>query len=278
MIRSNIIKYLSCPHCQAEMEISNDLQSLFCRGEKRHCFDFSSKGYVNLNCGKANTGDSKQAVRSRTEFLNKGYYTPIAQKLTEIIKRYKPSGFLIDAGCGEGFYTEKILSAGYVTAGVDLSKFAVAFTASRMKCKTNENAFSCVASVFELPFKSGSADVIISVFAPCAEEEAYRVLSDDGILVIASAGKNHLLGLKKAIYDNLYVNDIRADIPENMELCARESLCYTIDLENNEDIQNLFSMTPYYWRTSPKDAEKLAGLDSLNTEIDISFYIFKKRH
>ena len=41
-------------------------------------------------------------------------------------------------------------------------------------------------------------------------------------------------------------------------------------------IQNLFAMTPYYWRTSPADAEKLRGLSELTTEVDMILSVYRK--
>ena len=49
-----------------------------------------------------------------------------------------------------------------------------------------------------------------------------------------------------------------------------------IYLEDPLLIEALFSMTPYYWRTSPSDCEKLDGLDTLETKIDINFLVYKK--
>ena len=259
------------------MDVENEGRTLCCLGEKKHCFDFSSKGYVNLAGSRGVTGDSKQAVRSRTNFLNKDYYAPIADKLCEILKVYvKTSGTVIDAGCGEGYYTRKVADVGYETVGLDLSKYAVDSSASRLRCKTNDNTFAVVASIYDMPFCDGFADAALSIFAPCAEEEIARVLANDGILIVISAGRDHLMGLKKALYQNAYENEERADMPKGMSLVCRESLKYTIRLENNEDIKNLFSMTPYYWRTSPSDAEKLDGLQALETTIDINFIIYKK--
>ncbi len=277
MKNNSITKYLRCPCCKASMAVSDDTRSLVCLGEgKRHSFDFSSKGYVNLARAQGSTGDSKQAVRSRSDFLNKGYYAPVAQRLVEIIKKYVKGGLVIDAGCGEGYYTAQIAECGYECAGIDLSKFAIDSLASRLKCKTNDKAFAAVASIFDMPFCDSCADVVLSIFAPCAEDEMYRVLSDNGVLIVVSAGKEHLMGLKKAIYKSSYENDVRADMPKGMEKIDFKTLSYTVTLETNEDILNLFSMTPYYWRTSREDSQKLVGLEKLVTEIDINFTVYKK--
>lgn len=279
MKENKIFKYLVCPHCGEKMKCSDDEKHLLCDGERTHCFDFSSKGYVNLTNGKSNTGDSKEAVRSRTDFLNCGYYAPIADRLVELMEKYKSCGFVIDAGCGEGYYTQRIASAGYLTAGVDLSKFAVASTASRMRCKVSEDTFACVASIFDMPFCDSSADAIVNIFAPCAFTEYLRILKDDGLLIIVSAGEDHLMGLKSVIYDNVYKNDARTDLPDvdTMRLVDQAELKYSITVKGNENILNLFSMTPYYWRTSPSDFAKLRDIEELVTDVDVIFSIYKKK-
>ena len=127
-----------------------------------------------------------------------------------------------------------------------------------------------------MPVSDKSADAVVSIFAPCAEEEMARVLSDDGIMVVVSAGADHLWGLKELLYDTAYKNDNRADMPKGMTLVSEESISYSILLESNEDIKNLFSMTPYYWRTSPSDSEKLKDIQTLKTMIDINFSVYKK--
>jgi len=43
-----------------------------------------------------------------------------------------------------------------------------------------------------------------------------------------------------------------------------------------ELIEALFSMTPYYWRTSQSDKAKLSALERLDTEIDIIFSVYRK--
>ena len=85
------------------------------------------------------------------------------------------------------------------------------------------------------------------------------------------------MGLKQQLYDNIYENDERADLPKGMELLAEETLSYEISVKENQNIKNLFAMTPYYWRTSLDDAKKLDNLEELQTQIDIIFSIFKKK-
>lgn len=50
----------------------------------------------------------------------------------------------------------------------------------------------------------------------------------------------------------------------------------TIRLEGGA-IQDLFAMTPYYWKTPKEGAERLAKLEVLQTEIEFRFVIYRKQ-
>ncbi len=270
-----------CPICGSRLRLSENGASLVCGKEtKPHCFDIASEGYVNLDRDHAGGGDSKECVRHRTAFLDSGYYDPIAAKMCEILKDIAPDGgILLDAGCGEGFYTSSFARSlpDVSVYGIDISKHAVRHGAKRAKKEGLGNNIYAVSSIFTLPFASKSIDIITSIFAPCPDEEFSRALKKDGYLIIAAAGEKHLLGLKKALYDDIYMNEERADMPSSdFELLKRERLLFGIDLKSNEDILNLFSMTPYYYRTSQRDKEKLTLLSSLESEIEIDFFIYRK--
>lgn len=287
---------LVCPICKSRMSVSDDLRSLICTGEldglRRHCFDGGAGGYVSL-CRNGGGGDSKDAVRARSGFLGAGYYSPAADALVETVAEYvKHDSLVIDAGCGEGYYSNRIVSAGYYLFGADLSKFAVdsaAKAARRERLSSNTEAVQsrtayAVASVFELPLSDGCADCVVNMFAPCAPEEYARVLKDDGILIVGGAGERHLVGLKQVLYDDVYLNDERHDLPNEsdgiFELVEKREVRFEITVTGRGDIDALFSMTPYYWRTSRDGRERLAACERLVTEVafDLSVYRKKKRN
>ncbi len=260
------------------MTFGNNFKSLVCLGARKHCYDFSSSGYLNLSPTHSAGGDSKDAVRSRTEFLDSGAYAPVAKTLCEMLKKYLSQGAcVIDAGCGEGYYSCRIAEEGYRVLGFDLSKDAVNSGAKRAKREKRDNAFFGVASVYSLPIKDGCADALVNIFAPCAEDEYCRALKEGGIFAFVYAGEKHLMGLKRSLYDTVYENEERADLPKQMELVEKRRVLYEITLAGNAQIQNLFSMTPYYWRTSLEDKKKLLGLETLTTDVDIIIEIYKKK-
>ena len=275
---NKILSILRCPICGNGMSVPEGKASLVCGGERKHCYDFASSGYVNLCYPmQSGGGDSKQAVRARSEFLDKGHYRPVAEELARMAVKYgKCDDVLLDAGCGEGYYSSFICDAGFSVIGADLSKFAVDAASKRLARINRDNFLFTTASVFALPVTDGSVGIVTNVFAPCAEDEYSRVLKKDGVLIVAWAGENHLMGLKRAIYNTANANTERADLPVYMKKIEEIRVSYTIDLTDNGEIKSLFAMTPYYWRTSVADMEKLKELDFLTTEVDIIISVYKK--
>jgi 23S rRNA (guanine745-N1)-methyltransferase len=212
-------------------------------------------------------------VLARRAFLDAGFYQPLSDRINQLLLE-NTAKLVLDAGSGEGYYTNRMAIDRNVL-GIDLSRDGVDYAARRAKQNGTSAAFA-VASLFELPVADRSMDAVVNVFAPCAETEFCRVLKDGGHLIVVGAGERHLMGLKKAIYDNPYVNPGRADLPEHMALIGRECLRYEITVEGRELIEALFSMPPYYWRTSMRDKQKLELLESLTTEVDFDIFHFCK--
>lgn len=273
--KMSINDILICPVCKSPL--CREKRSYFCDGAKKHCFDISAIGHVNLYPGRASGGDDKKAVKSRTDFLNLGLYAPLAQKLCELLSAYPMEKAVIDAGCGEGYYSNMIAAeTGVSVLGFDLSKEAIISASKSSKRQGITNAHFFVGGIYNLPIADGRADAVINIFAPCAEGEFCRVLKDGGRLIVVGAGKNHLLGLKREIYEEAYTNEPRADMPTSMKLIQKLNLSYTIEIDGDENIRNLFSMTPYSYRTSAKDMQKLLALTHLETEVDFDIFVYEK--
>ena len=124
---------LRCPVCGAPMSVTAEGRGLACAATltsrnpkgKTHLFDGGAGGYVNLAPHHSGGGDSKEAVRARSAFLRSGYYTPAAEAIASLVGEITPKdGLVLDAGCGEGYYSGRIAAEGYPVLGVDLSKFA----------------------------------------------------------------------------------------------------------------------------------------------------------
>lgn len=261
---------LICPICKShglETPLFKENNSYYC--EKHHCFDISKSGYVSFT---QPSGDDREMVKARTEFLNTGAYEPFAKALETKTSYLESNTITVDAGCGEGYYSNRFASHKKVY-GFDLSKAAVTH-ASKIAKSGNSNAFFAVAGIFDLPIASNSANAVYSIFAPISNE-FLRILKNDGLLIIGAAGKRHLWELKSAVYEKVYENEIRRDLPHDMELVSKENLTYKFLCEN-QHIMQLFSMTPYYYKTSREGKEKLEKTASLEITADFDIFVYKK--
>lgn len=264
----------SCPVCGNTLKKENN--SMKCADG--HCFDIAKQGYVNLLRSQSSSakrhGDDKLMVKARFDFLDKGYYSALAELLCERLGEVvEPEMRLLDLGCGECWYTAQIVSrfAQALVGGIDISKQALIMGAKRTR-----NISLAVASIFDIPVLDGYCDVVTSVFAPYSLEEIARVLKSGGFWVRAYPLENHLMGLKRAVYDTPYANEVDRSVPQGFELFERDELHEKIELKSNADIQNLFAMTPYYYKTSRADQQKLDKIEQLTTEIEFGVDIFKK--
>ena len=124
--------------------------------------------------------------------------------------------------------------------------------------------------------KDNSVDIIVNLFAPVANEEFLRILKPGGHLIVASSGTEHLNGLKSILYDKVYLNDEKFLNFDGFELTKIENLKYNIKILGNDIISALFTMTPYYHRTSQADKDKLLSVDEFSTDIEVNFAIYKK--
>lgn len=263
-----------CPACHEPLF----RQEHRCICANGHSFDIARQGYVHLvmpnKLHSKLPGDTKEMVEARRNFLEKGFYSIFRASLCTILKKYAPKAqTILDAGSGEGYYTSGIKDAfpDAEVCGIDISKAAVRSAAGKYK----DISFA-VASAFELPFKTDAADVLTDVFAPIVEKEFFRVLKPGGILVLAVPGERHLFGLKEVLYERPYENEIKDTEYDGFTFLERVRVKDSILLENHEDMWNLFSMTPYFWKTDVSGGEKLKNTDKLETEIHFDFLVYRK--
>ncbi|RGM16944.1 methyltransferase domain-containing protein [Eubacterium sp. OM08-24] len=265
-----------CPVCKEELNLDGRTYKCI----KNHCFDCAKQGYVNLlqsNKSKSKRhGDDKLMIEARTRFLNTNFYKPLCDLMCEFLKKYVPqNASVLDAGCGDCYYTEKIEKAladrNASVVGVDISKSALIAAAKRSK-----SINLAVASVFSLPVGDLSCDAVLNVFSPFAPEEYARVLKSGGVLLRVIPLENHLFSLKKAIYDNPLKNPEESTEIDGFTLAESQELKYSIELKSNEQIESLFKMTPYYYKTSRTDQQKVEKLSTLQTEIEFCVLVYKK--
>ena len=268
---------LRCPVCGNALIRSEKVWAC----EARHSFDIAKQGYVNLlthgGSGKRH-GDDKRMVLARRDFLDRGYYDPLSELISSLCcKHAGDEVLLLDAGCGEGKYTCDALNAlrsvgkSAAAVGIDISRDALIATAKRDKGLT-----LAVASSAALPLMDESADVVLNIFSPFAKEEFRRVLKPDGCLIRAWPLEKHLWELKTLIYDKPYPNAPGDPACEGFSLLEARELKYSIHLDSGEQIQTLFEMTPYYYKTGREDQQKAANAKELTVSLEFGVGVYRK--
>lgn len=264
-----------CPVCSQLLK--EDKASFKC--SSGHCFDKSASGYVNLliKGGKKGHGDNKMMINARHNFLNKGYYEDLKSSFCTEVKKYADKGVsLLDSGCGDGYYTAGMYDAVSESKSGEVYAIDVSKEALKIAAKSCPNVSFAVASAYKLPFEDECFDIVTSLFAPLSLNEFYRVLKRGGIFITAIPLENHLYQLKQAVYDIPYKNKPENTEIKGFELLNSQEVHKEIQLESNEDIKNLFTMTPYYYKTSLSDQKKLDSLEALTTETEFLILTYKK--
>lgn len=270
-----------CPKCRKLL--TKKEQVYVC--PQGHSYDRAKEGYVHLlpvNKMHAKVpGDSKEMVRARREFLESGSYALFREKLADLVLEAvagNPAPVLLDAGCGEGYYlrgvAQHLEEAGCKPElyGFDISKFAVKAAAKRQK-----NGNFAVASIFDIPVEEETVDCLYNVFAPMVEEEFARVLKPGGVMLFAVPTVRHLYGLKEILYEHPYENPYKETDYQGFSFVRRVTIESDLHLTDPKQIQNLFAMTPYYWKTPISGSQALARTTILDTPIGFDFLIYEKQ-
>jgi 23S rRNA (guanine745-N1)-methyltransferase len=185
---------------------------------------------------------------------------------------------ILDAGCGEGYYTDYISRNHLIGRmseiyGIDISKDGIKYAAKR-----NSSVKFAVAGIYNIPLAENSMDIILNIFAPFDETEFGRVLKNNGKIISVTPGAYHLYELKKHLYDEVYLNDEEFKLSEKFHITETVHVKYELNVHNKEDIANLLKMTPYYHKSSPDRIESfLKGNHELKTTADFVIRVISKQ-
>jgi 23S rRNA (guanine745-N1)-methyltransferase len=270
IVESNVL-YV-CPVCGGSLQLHQSGKTYTCQNQ--HSFDLAKEGYLNLlpvqHKHSKEPGDSKQMMTARREFLEAGFYEPMAKTVAMMINANRTVGQnmrLLDLGCGEGYYSRKIASycnhhEQIALHGIDIAKFAIAAAA-----KKQPNARFIVASSNRLPYPDQYFDFVLRVFAPSDDDELKRVLKSSGHLLTVTPGPRHLWQLKEFIYAEVKEHASESLVPQGFERLTAQRISYKIT-PNPQQRMALLQMTPFAWRANESVQQSLSSVSELEIETD----------
>ena len=253
-----------CPVCQLPLQLSDSVW----RCDNRHHYDVAREGYVNLlpvnRKRSREPGDSADMLMARRRFLEAGHYSPLVDAIVALLP-YVAGRQLLDVGCGEGYYSRQLQSAGWpaeALAGLDIAKPGV-----RMAAKSQAGAQFVVAGSYAIPLAQDSVDHLLRVFAPADASELQRVLNPGGSLLDVAPGPEHLWSLKKALYKEPQEHSPPKPV-EGFSSEVEMRCCFPLRLQGPDAIADFLAMTPFAWKGDAEVRSELEQRESLELEAD----------
>lgn len=112
-------------------------------------------------------------------------------------------------------------------------------------------------------------------FSPFAMEEYTRILKNGGVLILVYPCENHLVQLRKALYEN--VRDVATALPaSSLELVDKKEISYSFNLTTSKQICDLLTMTPYVYRAPKASVENVKSKTCLDLTADFCMCVLKK--
>lgn len=257
-----------CPNCNNRLIENNKTYKCV----NNHSFDIAKEGYINLLLNKPKAGDNLNMIKSRKNFLAKGYFDPLLNKILYDLKQLNLNNpNIIDLGCADGYYTNSIRAVYQSILGIDISKDAIKYAS-----KSYNDILFIVANSKAIPIKDETVDLVISIFAPVFLDEIKRILKKDSYLLKVTPNSDHMLELKQILYEDVYLTKEKQIVDINFSLIYDDNLTYKVLLKHNEII-NLFTMTPYSYKTAISEILNLQGIEELTITFDFNISIYKKK-
>jgi len=270
----NNIDNLICPVCQSSLTLID--KALQC--SNKHTFNFNKKGYVNFINYSNDTIYDEKLFEARANVLHAGLYDHIIDKLIDIIIEnfaHFERIHLLDAGCGEGYYLNKIhekLNDTNTFLGVDLSSHAISKATNY-----NQDTLLMVANLANLPIANEKIDIILNILSPVNYEQFVRVLNKRGLIVKVIPNANYLKEIRHKLttkdFDNhMVINLFKAKVDDYQEY----NLSQTFDI-NTRLYESIIEMSPLTSDLSDKKKEALKEFPSDTITIDMKILVGKKR-
>lgn len=259
----------SCPICRADMTYKNGA-SLVCKAN--HCFDRARLGYVNMLQKQILTDYNKEMFTARREIFRAGYYNPLLDKISSILKEISPK-IIVDAGCGEGFqlsYIKSALSPSPTAIGIDVSRDGITIAS-----REDKQSVWLVADLASIPLKNSSVDGLINILSPANYKEFSRVVRKGGYIIKVVPGESYLAQIRQSLYrgtskESHSSSDTVGLMKESFPNVNISDISYNIS-PTKAQLEDFIKMSPISWGAKNEDISAI--LEKGLKEITLDFRI-----
>ena len=243
-VSNEILCLLKCPICKTRF--TNYIKYIAC--ERKHTFDFSKSGYLNLLKRNKNVIYDKYLFNARKQIAKNGFFDGVEQQIIKIIidkYQLKKQLTILDLGCGDGTIFSNILLAlkqtgiQYNAIGIDSSKEGI-----RLASRSDKSVLWLVSDIANIPIIENNIDVILNTLSPANYGEFNRLLKDDGIIIKTVPNQEYLTELRRIIHLKDYSNsNVVSLFSKNTLNYKSVKVTYQKKLSNEEQ-KRVFKMTP----------------------------------
>lgn len=251
---------LRCPVCRAPLTRSGD--DLACPA--RHRLNVNRKGCLNVLSQQVDSCYDTALFDARRRVFAAGCYNAVVEAIEALLP--KGDHHLLDAGCGDGWYLDALLSRheGWCGAGADISRDAI-FRATDLPC----TALWLVADLRRLPFADGSFTAVLDVLTPASYDEFRRVLAPDGLLIKVYPGSGYLRELRAARGMEAYEEgQVDAYLREKAQVVGERRVTVTHPV-SPELWRDFVWMTPLMQDLSAEEKDAIAAKPAETVTVDL---------
>ncbi|MBO0437606.1 methyltransferase domain-containing protein [Vagococcus fluvialis] len=266
-----------CPKCQSKFkEVRGN--TMICLSN--HQYDLSKKGTIHFPNHHLTSDYDKEMLLSRRKMIQNGLYQKLEERLTSYIKEVGEELTVVDMGCGEGSFVNRLsqqLSDTTVWTGFDLSKDGV-----QLASDFSSDAFFFIGDVTQMPFQNESIDVLLNIFSPSHYEEMSRVLKKTGLIIKVIPESGYLKEMREIFYqDNVekqnYSNEnVYEKFKKDVQLISEERVTYQFPVVH-KDYEDILKMSPIHWGATSEAKEYAKEHPFKQLTIDVKILIGKKQ-
>lgn len=254
------LQALVCPVCRQRLTLQGEAY----RCARGHSVNVNRKGCLNVLSTPSPSCYDGALFQARRRVFQAGCYDAVLEAIEALL----PPGAqrLLDAGCGDGWYLNALLTrhGDWCGAGVDISRDAI-FQATDQPCA----ALWCVGDLRRLPFADGSFTAVLDVLTPASYAEFQRVLAAEGLLIKVYPGSGYLHEIRQARgMEDYEAGQVDAYLREKAVVIGEKHVLVKHPV-SPELWRDFVWMTPLNQDLTDEEKEKLAQRPAETVTIDL---------